>query len=397
MERNTKRFVELYGKYLSNTASIAEEQEFFAYIEDPLYKDQVEKLLSESFANQTDFIHLKDRSRSRILNHILHKEQRKTKQPIYRKIAFRVAIAASILLCVGLSFYLFQVKEQTGAIEGSTALQADIQYLDSTQVYLTLADGRRIALSDDMEGQIAEQSGVVVTKSKDGSLVYSVSGGMSNTNAYNAIETPKGGQYQIILPDGTKVWLNAASSLKYPVSFSSLSERKVFLKGEGYFEVSKDARRPFRVMTDDRQEVEVLGTHFNINAYRKEIKTTLLEGAVKVSSLAADKVQSTVLKPGQMSINEGNKITIAALSYVANQIAWRDGYLVFNNANIKDIMADLSNWYDLEVEYQGDMSKIYFHGNYLRSRDVKKLLNSLELTNKVKFKIEGRRVIVLGE
>src|SRR5690606_20590992 len=170
-------------------------------------------------------------------------------------------------------------------------------------------------------------------------LIYEISEVATNTLAYNSIETPRGGQYQISLPDGTKVWLNAGSSLKYPVSFATSQERKVHLKGEGYFEVAKDKNKPFRVMIDDRQEVEVLGTHFNINAYGRAVRTALLEGMVKVSRTdVSDPEQSRILLPGQLSVNDNEKIVISNLPYVANQIAWRDGYFVFSNTNIKEIM-----------------------------------------------------------
>jgi len=397
MQRDTKRFAELYNTYLSNTASISEEEEFFSYIEDPLYKDRIEQLLSDSFEYQTDFIHLESQSRKRILDHILRKEPIKSPKPIYRKILSHVAIAASLILCLGGIFYLLYPEGRPDVlVQENKDPSADIVYLDSTQVYLTLANGRRIALSDDIEGKVAEESGVIITKSPDGRLIYEISDVATNTLAYNSIETPRGGQYQISLPDGTKVWLNAGSSLKYPVSFAASQERKVHLKGEGYFEVSPDRNKPFRVLTEDTQEVEVLGTHFNINAYNREIKTVLLEGSVRVTSMTGDRDRSVLLKPNQIVLNNGQRFVVKDLPYPANIIAWRDGYFVFNNANIKEIMTDLSNWYDLEVEYQGDMSSIYFHGNYLRSRDVLKLLKSLELTNKVKFEIKGRRVIVIA-
>lgn len=401
MSNNKTRILELFRKYLSNTSTVAEEQEFWSYVEDSLHKKEIQEIISESFDNQIEIENLSDSSRKRILNQILHKGKAEAKPGEIYKLWSRIAIAASVLLCLSIALYLYQPdsnKTKTKVVAKNHVKQ------DSSKAYLTLANGDRIALSDTKEGQVAEQTGITITKTADGQLIYSISdlSQKTNSNEYNTVETPKGGQYQINLPDGTKVWLNAVSSLRYPVSFSSLKERKVILKGEGYFEVSEDKTKPFIVATD-KQEVEVLGTHFNINAYNDQLtKTTLLEGSVKVSSLSL--AQPAVLKPGQMAVNDSKQINVADMPYAYNEIAWKDGYFVFNNANIKDIMRDLSNWYDLEVEYEGDLSNVYFHGNYLRSRDVVKLLRSIELTNKVKFIIapgdvsgKGRRITVVEE
>lgn len=401
MSNNKSRILELFRKYLSNTSTVAEEQEFLGYIEDPLYKNKIQEIISESFDNQLEIESLNEDSRKRILNQILYKGKVEVQPGKIYKLWSRVAVTASILLCLGIALYLYQ--PDSNKTKPEVVAKSDVKP-DSSKVYLTLSNGERIALSDTKEGQIAEQSGITITKTAEGQLVYSISEAPHkvSSNEYNTVETPKGAQYQINLPDGTRVWLNAFSSLKYPVSFSSLKERKVTLKGEGYFEVSKDKERPFIVATD-KQEVEVLGTHFNVNAYNTQVvKTTLLEGSVKVLSLGS--AQSAVLTPGQMALNDSKQINVTDMPYAYNEIAWKDGYFVFNNANIKDIMRDLSNWYDLEVDYEGDMSNVYFHGNYLRSRDVVKLLRSIELTNKVKFIIaprgvsgKGRRITVIEE
>ncbi|MEQ7799293.1 FecR family protein [Pedobacter sp. ASV1-7] len=401
---NTSRILELFKKYMSNACTELELAEFFGYLEDPLYNKQILDLLSEEFDSQTEILSLSVSSRTRILSQVLRKSETESKERKNYNLWKRIAVAASVLLCLSIGFYIHKSsnKKLTTRIAANNSIKED-----SHKVYLTLANGNRIALSDIKEGQIAKQSGVTITKGAQEQLIYSISGDENvNSIEYNTIETPKGGQYQINLPDGSKVWLNAASSLKYPVSFSPSKERKVTLKGEGYFEVSENKTKPFVVHTN-KQEVIVLGTHFNINTYNHGIiKTTLLEGVVKVSLQKEDKntLESIILKPGQMALNNNDKITIKEIPYAADQIAWKDGYFVFDNANIKEIMTDLSNWYDLQVEYEGDMSNIYFNGNYLRSRSVLKLLKSIELTNKVKFKVypqdafgKGRRIIVIEE
>ena len=394
MSDNNNRISELFRKYLSGTSTASEEQEFWSYVEDPLRKKEIQEILSGAFEHQAEIESLSDNRRKRILSRILENVNPVKTRKTYN-LWSRVAVAASVLLCLGAILYIYRPgtkKVETGVVFKNNAGP------DSSKAYLTLANGARISLSDTKDGRIAKQSGIAVTKAADGQLVYSIADAdnKAGSNAYNTVETPKGGQYQINLPDGTKVWLNAVSSLTYPVSFSSLKKRKVTLKGEGYFEVAKDKTRPFIVATD-KQEVEVLGTHFNINAYNTQlIKTTLLEGAVQVSSLSLE--QPAVLKPGQMAVNDNKKISIADMPYAYNEIAWKEGYFVFSNANIKDIMRDLSNWYDMEVQYEGDMSDVYFDGNYLRSRSVLKLLKSLEMINsKIRFKTEGRRITVIRE
>ncbi|GGH20188.1 DUF4974 domain-containing protein [Sphingobacterium alkalisoli] len=402
MNHKKERVTKLLNKYLSNASSPSEELEFFGYVEDPLFKEHLEKLLSEDFRQQVDNLRLNEKSRRQILHHIFKQGKSKDRRTASRTFIWKVSAAASIVLCLGILFFNIYTdsNHKTGMLtsEMEKPDNKEIVSLDSTQVYLTLSNGKRILLSDSESGQIDTESGVMIDKRKNGQLIYYILDSVNEdkTLAYNTIETPKGGQFQLNLPDGTKVWLNANSSLKYPVSFQAQSERKVSLRGEGYFEVAQDKQRPFRVMVDPKQEIEVLGTHFNVNAYSNATKTALLEGSIKLSWMNAHhKTSSKMIKPGQIAIHENDKIRIEDVPYIAGQISWRDGYLVFNNANIREIMANLANWYDLEVDYQGDLSSIHFHGNYLRSRNVQHLLKSLEMTNKVKFKTEGRRITVM--
>jgi transmembrane sensor len=312
--------------------------------------------------------------------------------------------AAAVILCmlsVGILFYLKNIRSLP--ISDNLALNHSIKP-GGNKATLTLANGKKISLTDAQNGEVARQSGVSITKSKDGELVYAsepLTDKKHETGiSYNVVETPKGGQYQINLPDGSRVWLNAGSSLRYPTSFTSLKERKVILNGEAYFEVVHNASLPFRVVTNS-QEVEDIGTQFNISSYADErsIRTTLIEGAVKISDSKKTYApkQGIVLLPGQMATNEPDKNSIAVHHVnTASIIAWKSGYFVFNDENIRDIMKDLARWYDFDIEYQGDMSNVQFHGNYLRSRNLYKLLNAIELTNKVHFKIEGRRITVIA-
>nr|WP_305121106.1 FecR domain-containing protein [Pedobacter xinjiangensis] len=207
----------------------------------------------------------------------------------------------------------------------------------------------------------------------------------------NTIETPKGGEYQVILPDGTKVWLNSASVLTFPARFT-LKNRSVKLIGEAYFEVAKDKQRPFQVNLG-RTTVEVLGTHFNIAAYHDdpEIKTTLLEGSVKISGFS----KKVVLQPGEQASVANDDISVSHPK-LTEVMAWKNGYFSFNNEDIKSIMKKVSRWYDVDVEFVGNISSQQFGGTFNRSKTVEELLAHLEVLGTIKFKMKGRRIIVMN-
>ncbi|GAA4207202.1 DUF4974 domain-containing protein [Pedobacter jeongneungensis] len=272
---------------------------------------------------------------------------------------------------------------------------------------LTLADGSKISLTDATNGVIAKQAGINITKTSKGELIYTIASHSApnvKNAVYNTIETPRGGQYQINLPDGTKVWLNAESVLKYPAAFSS-EERKVELKGEAYFEVAKltdkkGARVPFKVKSDigagRSQEVEVLGTHFNINAYNNEPsnKTTLLEGSVRIKNLQSN--ISQLLKPGQQSIIASSSPSVRVEIVDAEEsVTWKDGYFSFNEENLATIMNKIARWYNVEIDYRGNKINKTFGGRISRFNSVNEVLDMLQTTGAVHFKIEERRILVM--
>ena len=244
---------------------------------------------------------------------------------------------------------------------------------------------------------LANQAGVSNQKTSDGKLLYSFSNSANTVSPetkenviYNKIETPIGGKYQVNLPDGSKVWLNSSSSLRFSALFNG-DTREVELSGEAYFDVSKNKSKPFRVITKD-QIVEVLGTQFNINSYSDEgpIKTTLIEGSVKI--IYKDKV--VLLSPGQQF--QPKELVSAVLEADTEEVvAWKEGYFVFKNEDIKSIMRKLSRWYNVEVSYSGDIPEVGFGGNISRSKDISEVLDVLQLTNAIHFKVEGRRITVM--
>nr|WP_121271350.1 FecR family protein [Pedobacter schmidteae] len=306
------------------------------------------------------------------------------------KLWYKVAaVAAALILISGLTFYLSRMDDS----RGSDLADAKHISIGKNAAILTLADGRKIDLLKAENGRLTEESGVAIRKTTDGKLVYEVkdvSTPVNNEAHLNTISTPKGGQYQVILPDETIVWLNAASSIKFPAGFTNLKQRKVQLSGEAYFEVAKDKEHPFIVQTD-QQEIEVLGTHFNLNAYGDEqsIKTTLLEGRVRVLS-GKDLV---VLKPGQQSLLRNHKLDVANAD-TEEAVAWKNGYFKFNSEPLPSIMRKLSRWYDVEVVYEGKPGDDRFGGTISRYKNVADVLEMLESTKLVKFKVEGRKIIV---
>ena len=258
-----------------------------------------------------------------------------------------------------------------------------------------MADGSKISLIDASKGVIAKQGDVSITKADNGHLTY-ISGNHLNTeNLFNTIETPKGGEFQLNLPDGTKVWLNAASTLRYPIAFSG-KERVVMLTGEAYFEVAHNKSKPFKVLTT-AQEIEVLGTHFNINSYEESrmTRTTLVEGSIKVKRI--DNANSYLLKPGQLAVLQGNSVNVMPAD-IESEIAWKNGYFIFNEEGIQTIMQKISRWYNIDVVYSPELlnTDVKFGGIVSRSKNLSVVLKTMERTGKVHFKLEGNRITALA-
>jgi len=261
---------------------------------------------------------------------------------------------------------------------------------------LTLANGSQIILDSAANGIVAQQGQTEVVKLSNGQLVYKGAGDHVNDVLYNTMATPRGGQYRLVLPDGSRVWLNAVSSIRFPTAFTG-QERKVEISGEAYFEVVKDPSRPFRVLVrpvagNRNMEVEVLGTHFNINAYQDEpaIKTTLLEGSVKVTNGTAH----TMIRPGQqtqLSINGVTKVIQDA--DVSEAVAWKEGRFQFNDTELKTIMRQVMRWYDVDLEYKGNVPDRYFTADISRNKTLSGVLTILKLSD-VDFRLDGKKLTV---
>jgi transmembrane sensor len=310
-------------------------------------------------------------------------------QPI-RKLWPRFAVAATILvLLIAGAFFIFKPVKSSSSLDYAKDIAPG-----GNQATLTLSNGKQIDLSNAHDGQLASQGNISVSKTADGNLSYLVSHAPQKSDtqpAYNILNTPVGGQYHLTLGDGTNVWLNAASSIKFPAAFTG-SERKVEITGEVYFEVAHDAAKPFRVLSN-KQVVEVLGTHFNLNTYADEesTKTTLLEGSVKVSNQNS----SIVIKPGQQSVSQNGHLSVIEAANLDETIAWKNGYFQFKDEKIESVMRKLSRWYNIELQYQGTIPNEGFNGIISRSKNISQVLKMLEKTKAVHFKIEGRRVTVI--
>jgi transmembrane sensor len=308
---------------------------------------------------------------------------------VYKKIKI-FTLAASVFLVIGVALY-FQFAEQKKYPKDSVAVH-DVAPGNNKAV-LILANGKKISLEDLSDGQIASQTGIRISKTANGQLVYEATESIASTTLkpeFNTIEVPVGGQWQVILPDHSKVWLNALSRITYPLHFTG-NERNVKISGEAYFEVSHNAQMPFKVQAG-HQVVEVLGTHFNIMAYADEklIRTTLIEGSVKVSQGKATKL----LVPGEQAQVGKEGIRVTNEVDVEDVVAWKNGYFKFDE-NLEAIMAKVAKWYNVEVVYQfkPDPNSIY-EGKVSRSKNISSLLKIIEFNGDVHFKIEGRRVIV---
>lgn len=298
-----------------------------------------------------------------------------------------LSIAATVVMifAAGIIFYLNKPK---GEVVKILARTTDIKP-GKNGATLTLSNGKKIYLSSTSNGELAKEAGISIRKTSDGSLMYEVQSSLHASSKINTIATAKGETYQLRLPDGTNVWLNAASSLTFAANLYQNGIRKVELAGEAYFEVAKDKKHPFFVESN-KQTVEVLGTHFNINAYQDEsvIKTTLLEGVVRLN-------HQTVLRPDeQATLHSTGKVEVESVD-INEVIAWKNGKFIFNSEDITSVMRKLSRWYNVQVIYQNDQPSATFTGVISRYDNISKILDKINYTGAVHLTIEGRRIIVM--
>lgn len=305
--------------------------------------------------------------------------------------------AAAVIFLIASTIYLTSSHKTSPTPENLAAKTHDASP-GSNKATLTLADGSTIRLDSAAKGELLTQGNTRIIQMDTGLLTYR-SSAPENLLSYNTITTPRGGQYQIVLSDGTHVWLNAASSLRFPAAFTG-ARRTVQLKGEAYFEVAAK-HQPFTVQIapekaategSDTLNIDVLGTHFNVNAYANESTqtATLLQGSVRIHRGQ----NSYILKPGQQAIAARQDIRIDDNADLDEAIAWKNGMFIFNNLPLEAVMKQVERWYDMEVIYQGNPRNIVFNGQLSRYTNASRLLDLLQTTGEVHFAIENKKIIV---
>ena len=398
LDNPNNRLKDLIEKYIANTCTRKELEQLLVMIENETsteaitqtLKDRWERsgqknALRESELDEKFALLMQDaRHEAPVISMLSAKKERRKN--------IRYAAAAIIICMLSVSLYFLfkpQPARQISKTENIKTPANDVAP-GGNKAILTLANGTSIILDSAANGTLTTQGNSKILK-LNGMLSYNTLKNKSSEVLYNTISTPRGGQYELMLSDGSKVWLNAASSLRFPASFVG-KERKVELLGEAYFEVAKNAAMPFKVKVHG-MEVEVLGTHFNINSYDNEsmIRTTLLEGSVKINKNNS----SSLLKPGeQAQMNKAGEIKIINNVDVEEAIAWKEGKFQFDKADIHDIMRQLARWYDVDVEYKGTVSS-HFGGTISRDVNLSQVLNMLHLTGEVNFQIQDKKVVVM--
>ncbi len=392
---NSKKISRLLFKYLQGTITTDEAIALQEWRQQSPENEQLFNQLSTQasarFEASSSSQHLEDKIFNKISSAI--PELQKNVVPIHRFNWKYVAVAASVLVVLGAGL-IMQSNNNTKVSALATIEHTDTNDVDAPEANyasITLADGQTVNLNGSADGTLASQGKMKVVKTADGLIVYKAAAGQAGkTIQLNTLSNPKGSNVVgMVLEDGTKVWLNAGSSLTYPVAFVG-NERSVSITGEAYFEVAKNKRKPFRVRRDNMQ-IEVLGTHFNVNAFTDDpnMKVTLLEGSVKVYN---GKV-SGMLKPGQQAKVKNDDINVESGINLDQVMAWKNGYFSFEKASVAEVMGEIARWYNITVVYAGQIPDEHFGGDLRRNSKLSSVLRVLEKSG-VKFRIEGNKVTV---
>lgn len=379
-------FSNLLKRYLSEELTQEEAARLLDSLEDPAMRQQWERAVGGMLRDPQAHGQADPARMAAVRERILSGDPARRKS-VVRWLRPLWAAAAVLAVAAVAMFWLRPGGHRADLADGN---EAPLQVVPGgNKAVLYLAGGQAITLDTAGNGAIASQGNVQVIKLDSGQLAYQ-GAGTSGEVQYNTLATPRGGQFRIILPDGSSVWLNAASSLRFPTAFNG-KERKVELRGEAYFEIAKNPEKPFRVQVKD-MTVQVLGTHFNVMAYDDEasVRTTLLEGAVKVQQGA----HTLNMRPGQqVSAHPAGNMTIQDGIDVEEVVAWKNGYFHFNHESLPGVMRQIGRWYDAEIAYEGEVPDREFGGKIARSSSVKDVMKILELSN-VRYRIDGKKIIV---
>jgi transmembrane sensor len=395
---NKDRLSLLFEKALSNNISDQEREELFLLLGEEENNREIEQLFDKarfSYTNKRTFF--TEHETENLEKSILKKSQINAREHKFRY-QWQWPAAAIIALFVGIGIFFYLNTAEIHSLPQQKTVLNKIMPVKN-RATLVLGNGKVVNLEDIKKGEINEE-GVIIKKTDDGKLIYeNASNGKRDQRNQNILSTPRGGQYQLILPDGSKVWLSAASSLHYPTDFE-VEKRVVTLKGEAYFEIAKNQASPF-IIHANGAKIHVLGTSFLVSAYdnTKKNTTTLVEGKVRIDVMLPDNESnknSMILKPGEQATLdvETKKISMRQID-INDILAWKRGALVFQGDNIRTVMKTIERWYDVDVVYTGDVSGETFIGTVSKFDSLEKLLNTIELTGGVHFKIEGRKVFVM--
>ncbi len=383
-----QRFIYLFQRYFDKTCSAQEKEELLGYLLQSQYDDSLRQLLVDTWEHEIPDYKQDDEKADAIFHTIINSMEKPKVKRIF--ILRRIAVAASIILAIGIGSYLLFINKSGKQTEIVKTTPADVSAPDKTKAQITLADGRTIYLDSATNGELVQQGNIKLVKLDNGQIAYqTASGEIIKEVQYNTLTNPRGSKViDMELSDGSRVWLNAGSSVTYPVAFVD-NERKVSITGEAYFEVAHDLNKPF-IVSKGETAVQVLGTHFNVNAYDDEsdIKVTLLEGSVKVSKGN----ESSLLKPGQQA-NVNNTINVINGADLDQVIAWKNGKFSFSNSDLKAIMREVMRWYDVEVVYEGNVADRFFTADISREKSLASMLKIFEQSN-ISFEIEGKKIIV---
>lgn len=390
------RIIYLTERYLAQTATAEELSEFFETVRNAREDHEIMEVLAKGWLGYSTTVELPPHQADELFNAILMQAEGLHHQPA--KIAFfkswkRIA-AAAILIILGIGAYFFiNPGAKEDLTETTIPVTEDVAAPANIRATITLSNGQRIYLDSVGNGQLATQDNVKLVKLSNGELAYQTATGKGSKEIkYNTLVNPRGSQVATItLADGSKVWLNAGSSITFPIGFVG-SERKVSITGEAYFEVAHNPAMPFEVSRGETK-VQVLGTRFNVNAYDDEadIKVTLLEGSVKTF---IGNRQSVIIKPGQQA-QVSTFIKVVDEIDLEQVMAWKNGVFKFRNTNIEEIMRQLARWYDVEISYQGNFADLNFGGTISREANVSELLKRLEATEACRFIISDRKITVV--
>lgn len=400
MDRSQKERIQyIILRFLDGDASPGERMELSALLKTNTDNSEWTELLEEIYSTTPPGEPFDEQKWQPVLDELIHANRQQEGAATSRNkravwMLRRIAVAASILLVIGFgSYYLFfnnkEVKQEEVV---SIASGKEVKAPETNRATITLTDGKTVYLDSVDNGQLAVQGNVKLVKLANGQIVYETTSSEVLTEIkYNTLSNPRGSKViDMALADGSHVWLNAGSSVTYPIAFMD-NERNVTITGEAYFEVAHDKTKPFRVTKGD-MTVEVLGTHFNVNAYddEEDIKVSLLEGSVKVSG----NQHSLIIQPNQQAIVTNNNVSLNKKADMEEVMAWKNGRFVFSNSDLQAIMRQVMRWYDVEVVYAGNMPQRFFTADLSRQTNLSELLKVLEVS-KVHFKIENKKLTVL--